>query len=226
MRRTVKFISCLLVAILLAGCTARHYRNSADKEVYQIIQTKEKAALGQTNAFSIDTRYSRRKPGEIKAQEIIEDRIRETKQTLTLPDALRIAVEDNRQYQLRKEQLYLSALTLTRERFAYVPQFFAGTTVSGERSPNGDTSLAVASRAGIDTLLKTGGRVSLDLANDLLRFYTGGRSDSAVSTIALSLAQPLLRGAGAKIAAENLTQAERDVIYGSEFQLFPGHVRV
>ncbi len=34
-----------------------------------------------------------------------------------------------------------------------------------------------------------------------------------MSTIALSLSQPLLRGAGAKIAAENLTQAERNVIY-------------
>ena len=47
----------------------------------------------------------------------------------------------------------------------------------------------------------------------LLRFYTGDPRRSAVSTISLSLTQPLLRGAGAKIAAENLTQAERNVIY-------------
>src|SRR6185436_12598845 len=140
-------------------------------------------------------------------------RMREAKQTLSLPDALRIALENNRQYQLRKENLYLSALTLTRERFAYVPQFFAGTTVTGQRSENGDQSVSVANRLGLDTLFKTGGRVGLDLANDLLRFYTGGRGDSAVSTIALTLSQPLLRGAGAKIAAENLTQAERNVIY-------------
>jgi outer membrane protein TolC len=203
----------ILCILILSGCTNRFYRHSANKEVYKIVQQKQKAALGHTNAFSIDTGYSQRKPDEIKAQEIIDDRMRETRQTLTLAEALRIAVENNRQYQLRKEQLYLSALTLTRERFAYVPQFFAGTAVSGERSPNGDESVRVGSRAGFDTLLKTGGRVSLDLANDLLRFYTGGRSDSAVSTIGLSLAQPLLRGAGAKIAAENLTQAERDVIY-------------
>ena len=212
MRRFVKFICCLLVAILLAGCTS-FYRRSADKEVYKIIQQKEEAALGYTNAFSIDTRYSHREPAEIKAQEIIEDRMRETKQTLTLADALRMAVENSRQYQLRKEQLYLSALILTRERFQYVPQFFASTRVTGERSENGDESISVANRLGFDTLLKTGGRVSLDLANDLLRFYTGGRADAAVSTIALTLSQPLLRGAGAKVAAENLTQAERDVIY-------------
>src|SRR6185436_18654241 len=114
------------------------------------------------------------------------------------------------------------------------PKFFAGTTVTAERSPvdddsggrgtgiitdpperprNSDKSIRVSSRAGFDQMLKTGGRVSLDLANDLLRFYTGGRNDSAFSTIMLSLAQPLLRGAGAKVAAENLTQAERNVIY-------------
>lgn len=200
-------------AFVLTGCTAAFHRRSADKETYKIIQQKEKAALGHTNAFSIDTRYSSRKPEEIKAPEIITDRLREARQTLSLQDALRIAVESSRQYQLRKEQLYLSALTLTRERFDYVPQFFARSSVTGERASNGDESMAVNSAAGLDMLLKTGGRVSLDLANDLLRFYTGGRSDSAVSTISLSLAQPLLRGAGAKIAAENLLQAERDVIY-------------
>ncbi|HEY0552303.1 MAG TPA: TolC family protein, partial [Verrucomicrobiae bacterium] len=224
-----------VVLLLGSGCTKGHYRRSADKEVYQIIQRKEKTALGHTNAFNIDTPYSQRKPAEITAQEIIDDRIRETKQTVTLRDALRIAIENSRQYQLRKEQLYLSALTLTRERFTYVPQFFAGSAVTGARTPlpdsdtsrgfgifteppeeglpNSEKSVRVSSRAGFDTLFKTGGRLSLDLANDLLRFYTGGRSDTAVSTIALSLAQPLLRGAGAKIAAENLTQAERNVIY-------------
>jgi outer membrane protein TolC len=214
MRPFLKFIYCSMVAVLLAGCTARHYRHSADKEVYNIVQQKEQAALGHTNAFSIDTPYSQRRPDDLKAPEIIEDRTREAQETITLPQALRIALENNRQYQLRKEDLYLVALTLTRERYAYIPQFFAGTTATGERLPNGDKSLSLASRAGLDLLLKTGGRVSLDLANDLLRFYTGGgHSDSAVSIIALSLAQPLLRGAGAKIAAENLTQAERNVIY-------------
>jgi hypothetical protein len=55
MRRLAKIDSCWIVAILLAGCTARHYRRSADKEVYKIIQEKQEAALGQTNVFSIDT---------------------------------------------------------------------------------------------------------------------------------------------------------------------------
>ena len=198
---------------LFSACSREHYRRSADREVYTIVQEKQKAALGKTNAFSIDTPYSHRNPDDIKAKEIIAERLEEAKQTLTLPDALRMALENNRQFQLRKEQLYLSGLTLTRERFVYVPQFFAGTTVTGERVPGDDPGVSVANRLGFDKVFKTGGRISLDLANDILSFYAGGRGDSAVSTIALSLSQPLLRGAGAKIAAENLTQAERDVIY-------------
>lgn len=201
------------VCLIAAGCRAPYYRKSADKEVYKIIQAKQKEALGKTNAFTINTRYSERNAEEIKAKEIIDDRLQTTKKVLTLPEALKIAVENNRQYQLRKENLYLSALTLTRERFSYVPQFFAGSTVTGERSSNGDQSLRAANRVGVDTLFKTGGRIGLDVANDLLRFYTGDPRRSAVSTISLSLAQPLLRGAGAKIAAENLTQAERNVLY-------------
>ncbi|MBI4657554.1 MAG: TolC family protein [Verrucomicrobia bacterium] len=186
---------------------------SADKEVYKIIQTKQQAVFGQTNAFTIDTRYSGRDADDLKAKEIMEDRLQAAKKVLTLPEALRLAVENNRTYQLRKENLYLAALTLTRERFNYVPQFFAGTTLTGERSSNGDESARAANRLGADALFKTGGRIGLDLANDLLRFYTGDPRRSAVSTISLSLLQPLLRGAGAKIAAENLTQAERNVIY-------------
>jgi outer membrane protein TolC len=213
MRNSIKPIFCLVAALMLAGCTAKHYRKSADKEVYNIIQEKQKAALGHTNGFSIDTPYSGRKPDDIKAKEIIADRMQEAKITLALPEALRLALQNNRNYQLRKENLYLAALTLTRERWAYIPQFFAGSTVAGHRNSNGDTSVSVANRVGFDTLLKTGGRVGLDLGNDLLRFYSGGGARSAVSTIALTLSQPLLRGAGAKVAAENLTQAERNVIY-------------
>ncbi len=204
---------CLFVAMFMAGCTAAHYRKSADKEAYRIIREKQKAALGHTNAFSIDTRYSHRRPADIKADEIIADRTGETNRTLTLPEALRLALENNRTFQLRKETVFLSALSLTGERFAYVPQFFAKSAASAERAADGEEKAGVGTDVGVGTLFKTGGRVSLNLANDLLRFYTGGRRDSAVSTIGLALSQPLLRGAGARIAAENLTQAERSVIY-------------
>lgn len=206
-------LGLLVCAVSLAGCSAERYRAAADREAYKIIQQKQQAALGKTNDFSIDTRYSKRPVDGIKSGEIIEDRLAKITRVLALPEAIDTAFKNSRQYQLRKETLYLSALTLTRERFSFTPQFFGGTTVSGEREANHDQSVGVNTGIGFNNTLKTGGRVGLDAANDLLRFYTGDPRRSVVSRISLNLAQPLMRGAGAKIAAENLTQAERDVIY-------------
>ena len=173
--RVQTLVWLFFILLTLCGCT-NFYRRSADREVYKIVQQKQAAALGQTNAFSIDTRYSSRKPEDVKAQEIIEDRTQEAKLTLTLQEALRTALENSREYQNRKEQLYLSALTLTAERFEFVPQFFANTAVIGEREPSplpgegSSKSVRVSNGVGVSQLLKTGGRVSLDLANDFLRF--------------------------------------------------------
>lgn len=201
------------MVLLLCGCKASYYKKSADKEVQKIIQSKQQQVFGKTNAFQIGTEWSNRKPDDVKAQDLLDQRLESAKTLLTLTDALSVATEKNRQYQLRKENLYLSALTLTRERYQFRPQFFASSTVSGNRASNGDKSGSVDSRLGVDQLLKTGGTIGVNIANDLLRFYTGDPRKSAVSAISVNLVQPLLRGAGAKIAAENLTQAERNVIY-------------
>jgi hypothetical protein len=210
----ISFAGLVLSVVILLGCTPARYRRAADKEVYNIIQEKQGTALKQTNDFTIGTAYSHRKPDDINPQEIIDDRMRDAKQTLTLADALRLAVQNSREYQLEKEDLYISALTLTAERFVYAPQFFAGTKVATERTENGDWPVSLEEiRGGFTKAFKTGGAVSLNLINDFLRFYTGGRTDSAATRIALSLTQPLLRGAGAKVAAERLTQAERNTIY-------------
>src|SRR5687768_6968920 len=119
LRATAAFIA----VALLCGCTAKHYRKSADKQVYKIIRETQQEALGKTNEFSINTPYSNRKPEEIKPQEIMAEREREGKRLITLSDTLRLAVENSRAYQTEKEGVYTAALNLTRERWAYVPQF-------------------------------------------------------------------------------------------------------
>jgi hypothetical protein len=70
-------------------------------------------------------------------------------------------------------------------------------------------------------LLATGGRLSVSLANDLLRYFTGWSSsggnssrDSAINVLSVNLSQPLLRGFGRNSPqVEALTQAERNVVY-------------
>ena len=212
-------MGCLL---LLSGCSTGHYRRSADKETYRIVQQVEAQLFGHTNAFSIDTRYSDRKPVEILPAELIADRVQTNQRVLKIEDALELAVTNSRRYQAEKERLYLTALTLTGERYEFSPQFFAGSTARLDRSSEGDRSLAVNSQVGVSQLLKSGGRLGVNLANDLLRYYTGDQSRSVISTISVNLFQPLLRGFGRdNSAVERLTQAERNVVYAvREFSFF------
>jgi outer membrane protein TolC len=209
-------------ALLVSGCSTGYYRRSADKETYKIVQQVESQIFGHTNAFSIDTAYSGRKPAEILPAELIEDRTRTNQRLLKIEDALELSVSNSRRYQAEKERLYLTALTLTGDRYAFSPQFFANSTALAGLSSDGVQSLSVKSQVGVSQLLKSGGRLGVNLANDLLRYYTGDPNRSVISTISVNLFQPLLRGFGRDNAAvESLTQAERNVVYAvRDFSFF------
>ncbi len=216
--RTAQVLAAASVCLLLASCTARHYRKSADKESYGIIQQMEQRVFGHTNAFTIDTRYSGRDPKTIPPAEIYEDRSSSNRLVVSLDQALQLAVENSREYQTQKEQLYLTALTLTGARYEFSPQFFAESTPQIAGSPDGPDVGSVHSQVGVSQLLKTGGKLSLALANDLVRYFAGKPNvvsrNSAINTLSVDLTQPLLRGFGINNpAVENLTQAERNVVY-------------
>jgi len=202
-----------LTGLLLAGCTAAHYRSSADRETYGILRDKMTTALGQTNEFTIDTPYSQRDPRSIKSVEIIQERLESPRLKLSLDGALKTAVERSRNYQFRKESLYLAALTLTRDRYDFTPKLALSSTAERTRESSGQQTGQVKSRVSLAQLFKSGASLSVALANDLLRYYTGDPRRSASTAISANIVQPLLRGAGADIVAENLKQSERTVIY-------------
>ncbi len=79
--------------------------------------------------------------------------------------------------------------------------------IHNERSVSGTTVF------GVDYLLKSGGRLALTLTSNFLRFLTGDPRESAVSVLSGTFVQPLLRGGGRAVTIENLTQAERDLLY-------------
>ncbi len=76
-----------------------------------------------------------------------------------------------------------------------------------ERSVTGSTNV------GVDLLLAGGARMAVDLSSNFLRFLTGDPRTATSSTLQATVTQPLLAGAGRDIVLENLTQAERDVLY-------------
>jgi outer membrane protein TolC len=200
--------------LLCSGCGSAHYRQSADKDVYGIIQQIDNRIFGRTNAFTIDTPFSGRDPKTIPPNEIIEGRTVTNRLVLDLEQSLDLSIKNSREYQTEKEQLYLTALTLTGSRYEFSPQFFANSTAQLAGTPDGLETGSVSSKVGVNQMVKTGGQLSLALANDILSYYTGNQPRSILNVISFNLAQPLLRGFGKNNQAlENLTQAERNVVY-------------
>jgi outer membrane protein TolC len=233
----------LFVLFLLfpVGCSTNHYRKSADKEAYNVIQEKtplvknmdDRFTIEQTNQVSLEGL-----PPVASAEEFLgPDGQKEVgSHILSLERALEIAIQHNRQYQSRKEQLYLSALQLTLARHQFRP-IFSG---SGSVGVGGQTERAET--VGIDEitgqprlivsdnlverqrftadgslraswLIRDVGRITASFTTDFLRFFVGDPKTITSSRVGATLVRPLLRNAGFKQEMENLTQAERSLLY-------------
>jgi outer membrane protein TolC len=202
--------------LVLSGCSSAAYRSHADKQAYGIIQRTESRVLGRTNEFTIETPYSHRKPQDITPAELIEDRLQTNRRTLSLEGAIDLAIQSSREYQRAKEELYSAALRLSNVRYNVGGRVTPSseTTFTGDRESNGDRSADVTTETGlvISKLFQTGGRLTVDMLNSVMLYYTG-KPELAFSQVSATLVQPLLRGFGQNsLEVEALTQAERDMV--------------
>lgn len=198
-------IICAAVGLGAAGCSRQYYKDQADKETYEIIDSKWRDDFGEKANYRLSVPASAENDIDI-VKEMPESSI------ITLTQAVAIATNYNRNYQDRKESLYLSALDLTSTRHKYARQWFGTFDASYNRNI-ADESIGTDSKLGFNQLLAGGAQISANIALDWVRFLTGDPRTSLGSVLYASISQPLLRGAGRKIAQENLTQAERDVLY-------------
>jgi len=200
--------------MFLMACKTSYYRDKTDKDVYTILDKIQSDLFGNEDPFAIDTPYSDRPPNDISSDEILAGRNLKEVLEIDVDRALEIAIETSREYQNQKESLYLSALSLSETEFVFSPQFLA-TAGADYTDPkgDGDPSMGISGQLSVSQLLRTGGRISANLTRDLTRFYVGNPRQGVSDAISLNLSQPLLRGFGSRVAAENLRQAERNVIY-------------
>ncbi|MBI3868097.1 MAG: TolC family protein [Verrucomicrobia bacterium] len=245
-RRAIhSWLGCLAVAGLLslhAGCSAARYRQSADREAYRLISEKSrkvdnmerKFTIEQTNRWEIDALPAR--PGAV---DFLGDfgSAEDGAHVVSLKDALALATIKSRVYQSRREQLYLSSLSLSLARHQWTPLFSAG--ASARYDVNTETALLLipdpnnpnqpkavlsdslvaqhkfneSSRINAGWLIRDIGRVSTAFTTDFLRFLTGDPRSLSRSQLSATFARPLLRNASYKQQMENLTQAERDLLY-------------
>jgi outer membrane protein TolC len=132
---------------------------------------------------------------------------------LSLKSTLAIASRNSRDYQSRKESLYLSALSLTSERHRFNPLFFAGASGDYTALNSGETNTVSADTDfGFSWLLATGARLSVSLASSFSQSVSGDPLKAAQSFFQVNISQPLLQGAGITVT-ESLTQADRNVVY-------------
>lgn len=137
---------------------------------------------------------------------------------INLAEAVRVGRKHSREYQTELEDLYLSALDVTFERFRFDTQFFFGNkthqTFDGSlRSGNRAKSTLDTTTSGeLHKLTATGGEVVVGLANSLVWQFSGNNTDTLGSVFDFSLVQPLLRFGGRARVLERLTQSERTLL--------------
>jgi outer membrane protein TolC len=134
---------------------------------------------------------------------------------LTQELALDLALLHSRDYQTQFESVYLSALALTGNQFEFATQWSGGTgaqyTATGS-DLGGNRLLQVTDRLGLGRRLAGGGQFATNVLNSFFWDFgtnTAGSNGLFVSTFT----QPLLRGAFRHVRLENLTQAERNLLY-------------
>jgi outer membrane protein TolC len=200
-------LSAGMSALLLGACrSADGWRDQADRDVYQLVKSR-RARLGVGDgSFTIEPQPDSLRQRLLRGEE-------PASAPLTLVQCLEIAAENNRDYQARRESLYLSALDLTLERwrFAVHETGLLAAAVDG----TGDTAETASADADLhlSKLLGTGALVVGDIGLSLTRSLTSGDTWNPIGDMGLAITQPLLRGAGKRIVEENLTQAERDLVY-------------
>ena len=135
---------------------------------------------------------------------------------LTLQNAVHVARVNSRDYQTNLENLYLSALDVTFERFRFDNQYTLGngTTAifTGPDRNNGSSTLTTETGGTVRRMTATGGQLVFGLANSIMWEFSGGQTDMVQSTFDFSIVQPLLRFGGRAFILERLTQTERRLL--------------
>ena len=132
---------------------------------------------------------------------------------LTLLQSLQVGAYNSPEYQSRKENVFRTALSLslTRHDFENIFNASADSTLSTPDTVSTDWENSAS--GGVNRTLKNGIDLSAGMAINLFNLLTQGGASSLGLSADTSISIPLMRGSGEYIAAEPLTQAERNVIY-------------
>ncbi len=213
------------------GCSTKHYERSANREAASLIAEKTPLVANMDSGFKLE-KSDPTDLTDLPKHETIEPFLGPTGKSelgariISLEKAVGLATKYNRRFLSQKEDLYLQALDLSLARFQYTPVFGGGADIAytdrqriAENTATGVDEITrektINSNAGLgfNWLLRTGGRIATDFSIDFVRFVSNDSQWLTSSALGATFTQPFLRGAGYRIAIENLTQAERNLLY-------------
>lgn len=142
---------------------------------------------------------------------------------LDLASAINLGIRNSRDFQKEREDLYLSALDVTFERYQLSPKFALGETAKAEADAKyaGRVSADAKPQQRFNILTDGSVRWMTSTGTDLLVSFANAFvwdvkahqiTDTAGTLLNFSLVQPLLRLGGKDRALEGLTQAERTLL--------------
>jgi outer membrane protein TolC len=251
LRHLLPSLALALVGALGSCKSATKHREQADEDAARIIADGQKHAFGKTSPFSINQPADILRRRLIEAQNLLHvgpeslgtDQLKPIEKwpepnyphkdapppsdlpneslRISLLEALKVGARNNRDYQTRKEAVFVAALDLDLQRnsFRNIYSGSADLLGIGTSGAGGDGGVLGAD-AGVSRMLKTGAVLAGRIGVDLVKLLSTGDSSWGLFTD-LSVAIPLLRGSGKHIVTEPLKQAERNVLYAlRDFERF------
>ena len=132
---------------------------------------------------------------------------------------VQMALLNSRDYQDEVEQLYATALVLSANQFEFDVNWFGGNDTNFVAQSDGFNAvrdLSTVNQLGATRDLAAGGEFATSLLNSFTWQLGGaGPANFSAGNIFFSLTQPLLRGAFQHVRTEDLTQAERNLLYSA-----------
>lgn len=205
-RRSSWAALALALGLTFGACnTPAEWSAEADDEVYELVAAR-RAALGFEDPFTI-----------AEAENNLRDRVLTGEapamlDALTLAQCQRIAAQNSRDFQARRESLYLTALDLSLEQYRFGWRLDDG----GSAVLSGDDSeaegVSVDYGLTLRRVLGNGADVVLDIGGSFFKSLASGDPSDILADASLTITRPLLQGGSTEALYEPLTRAERRVV--------------
>ncbi len=140
----------------------------------------------------------------------------ESAMVMSLMESLQVAAKNSREYQSAKELVYIAALELDFECDQFRDTFtgLLDSTIRTDRAGyNPVTEISSSAVGGLTRRFTSGAEIAASIGVDLVKLLSQDRVQSRGVFADASVAIPLMRGSGRLIVMEDLTQAERNVVY-------------